>query len=175
MRVWGIYLHTPARPGLAGERAQRHGLGGSAYIYGKTSTMTFRLYLLVSTDGHSLYPYVAVSDESDRIIQVATDHIKILTREDADFFETDYLLTSRTLDFDLAAMDKLVIDYIHIPEYSILIFFNEYKHMVLNYLSPNNESRKDYDIFDGYPEPRARKLVDEVYAMAVLLKEAVEL
>jgi hypothetical protein len=136
--------------------------------------MTFRLYLLVSTDGYSLYPYVAVSDETDRILQIAEDHLKILTREDADFFETDYLLTSRTIDFDLAVFDKMVIEYIHIPDYSILIFFNEYKHMVLNYLSPNNESRKDYDIFDGYPEPRARKLVESVYPMALVVKEQVD-
>lgn len=129
----------------------------------------------MSADVYSLYPYVAVSDETDRILQVAEDHIKILSREDADFFETDYLPTSRTIEFDLALMDTLVISYIHIPEYSILIYFNEYKHMVLNYLSPNNESRKDYDIFDGYPEPRARKLVEEVYPMALALKQQIEI
>lgn len=136
--------------------------------------MVFKLYLLVSTDRHSLYPYVAVSDDTGRILQVAEDHIKILPHEDADFFETDYLLTSRTIRFDLAQLDKLVTAYIHIPEYSILVYFNEYKHIVLNYLSPNNESRKDYDIFDGYPEPRARKLVDEVYPMVLEIKKQID-
>lgn len=131
--------------------------------------MQFRLYLLAATDGESLYPYVAVSDDTHRILQVADSHIKILSREDADFFEVDYLLTSRTIHFDLEAMDKMVVEYIHIADYSILIFLNEYKHIVLNYLSPNNESRKDYDIFDGYPEPRAQQLVEAIHPMAVTI------
>lgn len=135
--------------------------------------MQFRLYLLAATDGESLYPYVGVSDTTNRILQIAENHIKILAYEDADFFETDYLLTSRFVEFDLALLDKLVVEYIHIPEYSILILLNEYKHIVLNYLSPNNESRKDYDIFDGYPEPRAQKLVDAVYPMVLALQKEV--
>lgn len=135
--------------------------------------MLFQLYLLTDTEGLSRYPYVGISTSTSRILQVADNHMKLLEREDADFLEAEYMPTSRHIEFDLAAFDRQVIEYIHIPEYSILIVFNEYKHMVLNYLSPNNESRKDYDIFDGYPEPRARKLVETIYPVAVAVRDEV--
>ncbi|NCI47249.1 hypothetical protein [Sediminibacterium soli] len=133
--------------------------------------MLFQLYLLTDTNGLSQYAYAGISSHTTRILQIAEDHIKLLDRTDADFIESEYTPTSRYIDFDLAGFDGYVTDYIHIAEYSILIFFNEYRHMVLNYLSPNNESRKDYDIFDGYPEPKARKLVDMLYPMALRIRE----
>ncbi|HEX7691636.1 MAG TPA: hypothetical protein VF408_04575 [Sediminibacterium sp.] len=135
--------------------------------------MQFRLYLLTDTDGLSRYPYVGISTDTPRIVQIAESHIKILDRADADFLEAEYTPTSRSISFDMPDFDRYVVAYIHIPEYSILIYFNEYRHMVLNYLSPNNESRKDYDIFDGYPEPRARQLVAALYPIALSVRDQV--
>jgi hypothetical protein len=58
-------------------------------------------------------------------------------------------------------------------DYSLLVHFVEYKHIVLRYHSPTNEGPKDYDIFLGYPEPRAIRLIEEIYPLLEIVKNEV--
>src|SRR5882757_9415446 len=133
----------------------------------------FHLYLLVNKDAVSHYPYAATSTATDRLIFISEEDVLIIDPSDALFFETDYLPTSRSFEFDLEGLDTLVKKYIGPLEYNIITRFNEEKHITLTYHSPNNEGPKDYDIFTGYPEKRARKLVQDVYPLMEAIKEIV--
>ena len=135
--------------------------------------VSFQLYLLVNNDALMRYPYVAVSEGIERIIFISEEQLVIIHPEDAVFFETDYITTSRSFEFDLEAFDVLIKNYIGPLEYNIIIRFNEEKHITLTYHSPTNEGPKDYDIFTGYPEKRARKLVEDVYPIIESIKEIV--
>ncbi|MBV9986604.1 MAG: hypothetical protein JO301_02930 [Chitinophagaceae bacterium] len=118
---------------------------------------------MINPEIASAYPYVGISAETDKIINISAQRLEIIKREESVFFEEDYLSTSRFIEADLEYIDKLIAAYIGPFEYRILVNFNEHKHMVLTYHSPTNEAPKDYDIFDGYPEARARLLVDTLY------------
>lgn len=137
--------------------------------------MEFRLMIAVTEQSGPFYPYVAVSEQTDRLINISTDRIEILKREDAAYFEEDYMSTSRCLEVDLAEIDRLVKDYIGPFEFRMLVNLNEHKHMVLTYHSPTNEAPKDYDIFDGYPEKRARDLVDTLFPVFVKMRDEAEI
>jgi hypothetical protein len=137
--------------------------------------MRFQLYLLVNPDGANRYPYVGMQESSERLIQISNGQISIVDKQASAFFEQDYMPTSRWLDFDLEQLDRNVQSYIGPFEYDILVHFNEEKHIVLTYHSPTNEAPKSYDIFDGYPEARARKLVDELYPVFLAARESVEM
>lgn len=137
--------------------------------------MRFQLYLLVDAESANSYPYVGIAAGFSRIMQISNEQISIVDRYASAFFEQDYLPTSRWLDFDLESLDAKVHNYIGPFEYDLLVHFNEEKHMVLTYHSPTNEAPKSYDIFDGYPEPRARKLVDELYPVFLAARESAEM
>jgi hypothetical protein len=137
--------------------------------------MRFQLFLLIDPEGVNRYPYVAIAEGSERLIQISSEQISVVNKLASGYFEQDYIPTSRWLDFDLEQLDQLVQDYIGPFDYDLLVRFNEEKHMVLTYHSPTNEAPKSYDIFDGYPEPRARKLVDELYPVFLAARESVEM
>ncbi|MES2332265.1 MAG: hypothetical protein V4539_21835 [Bacteroidota bacterium] len=135
--------------------------------------LSFHLYLLVNDEALMRYPYVAASPGISRLIFISEEQVLIINAEDAVFFETDYMTTSRSFEFNLEAFDVLIKNYIGPLEYNIITRFNEEKHITLTYHSPNNEGPKDYDIFTGYPEKRAQKLVEEVYPLMERIKEIV--
>ncbi len=135
--------------------------------------MMFQLHMLLNADMPYAYPYVAVSTGTDRVLQVHQEHINILRAGDSSFFETDYLLTSRNVAFNLALLDKLVKDYTGQDEYRLIARFNEERHVTITYHSPNNESPKDYDIFLGYPSQRAEQLIAALYPLMEQLKKDV--
>lgn len=165
-----FFLPHPG-PLLLGEE----GRGKKCNFTASTNYMliSFRLYLLVNKDGASLYPYAATSSETNRLVFISEEDVLIIDPSDALFFETDYLPTSRSFEFDLDGLDILVKKYIGPLEYNIITRFNEEKHITLTYHSPNNEGPKDYDIFTGYPEKRAQKLVEDVYPLMEAIKETV--
>lgn len=134
---------------------------------------TFQLHMLVDADMPYAYPYVAVCDSTDKVLQVHAEQVNIANKEDSTFFETDYLPTSRHIAFDLELVDKLVLNYTNQTEYRLLARFNEEKHMTLTYHSPNNEAPKDYDIFLGYPSQRAEQLIHDIYPLLEALKQEV--
>jgi hypothetical protein len=134
---------------------------------------SFQLHILVDTGLPYTYTYVGVSAESSKILQIHKEQINIANREDSTFFETDYLPTSRTIAFDLALIDQLVLNYTNQTEYRLLARFNEEKHLTLTYHSPNNEAPKDYDVFLGYPSQRAEQLIADIYPLLEALKQEV--
>ena len=129
----------------------------------------------INPEGPNVYPYTAIADDTERLINISEERIEVIDRHASVFFEEDYLPTSRFIEFDLDQLDQMVHQYIGPFEYDILVYFNEEKHTVLTYHSPTNEAPKSYDIFDGYPEPRARKLVTELQPVFVALREAAEI
>jgi hypothetical protein len=133
----------------------------------------FQLHILINADLPYTYTYVGVSASSKKILQVHKEQINIANREDSTFFETDYLATSRLIEFDLALIDQLVLNYTNQTEYRLLARFNEEKHLTLTYHSPNNEAPKDYDIFLGYPSQRAEQLIADIYPLLKALKQEV--
>lgn len=135
--------------------------------------MIFQLYILLHADMPYTYPYVGISKNDSKVLQVHEEHINILKAEDSTFFETDYLPTSRSVEFDLQELDKLIENYTGQKEYRIIVRFNEEKHVTITYHSPNNEAPKDYDIFLGYPSQRAEKLIGELYPLLEQLKKDV--
>ena len=68
----------------------------------------FQLYMQVNPDTVHYYPYVGVSSESSRLINICEAHIEISERDDNFFHEPDYLPTSRSFEFDLSNLDQLV-------------------------------------------------------------------
>jgi hypothetical protein len=137
--------------------------------------LKFRLLILINPETASHYPYVGISPETDRIINISSDKLEIIKREESGFFEEDYLSTSRNIDADISHIDKLVAAYIGPFEYRLLVHFNEHRHIVLTYHSPTNEAPKDYDIFDGYPEARARLLVDILYPIFEAIRDQADI
>ena len=135
--------------------------------------ISFQLYLLVNKDAVSHYPYAATSTATNRLMFISEEDVLIIDPSDALFFETDYVPVSRSFEFDLEGLDILVKKYIGPLEYNIITRFNEEKHITLTYHSPNNEGPKDYDIFTGYPEKRAQKLVEDIYLLMEGVKEEV--
>lgn len=134
----------------------------------------FQLYLLINPDAPVRYPYVAISKDSPRIMFISEEQVNILDPSEILFFETDYIPVTGFIEFDLALLDSLVKQYIGPLDYSILTRFNEEKHITLTYHSPTNEAPKDYDIYLGYPDDRALKLVQAIYPMIEKLKELIE-
>jgi hypothetical protein len=132
----------------------------------------FRLHMLVNTYSPHAYPYVAMNPASNRIINICEEHISIVDPIDSYFLENDYLPTSRTIVFDQQLLDTLVANYIGPHEYNIITRFTPEKHITLRYHSPTNEAPKDYDIYLGYPDARAEKLVEIVYEMMRELKRS---
>lgn len=125
--------------------------------------VSFQLYLLINPDAPVRYPYVAISEQTPRVIFISDDQVNILDPAEILFFESDYVPLMRSLDFDLDLLDTVVTNYIGPLDYAILTRFNEHKHITLTYHSPTNESPKDYDIYLGYPSERALKLIQVVY------------
>jgi hypothetical protein len=136
-------------------------------------SVQFDLYMLHNPDSPHGYPYVAISPHSNRIVNICEEHIHILDTADTLFFETDYLPTYRSFELDNGLLSTLVNSYTGQQEYNIITRFNEAKHITLTYHSPTNEGPKDYDIFIGYPEKRAQKLVEDVYPMMQAIREIV--
>lgn len=127
--------------------------------------LVFDLYMLHNPDSPHGYPFVAVSGESNRIINICDEHIHILDRDDTLFFESDYLPVYRQLHVNIAELDRLVNTYTGQDHYNIIARFNEVKHITLTYHSPTNEAPKDYDIFIGYPSQRAEKLIEDLFPL----------
>lgn len=135
--------------------------------------ISFQLYLLVNKDSPVPYPYAATSQHTKRLMFISENDIVIIDPEDALFFETDYLSTSRSFEFDMENLDMLVKKYIGPLDYKIITRFNEEKHITLTYHSPTNEAPKDYDIYIGYPEARAQKLIEDLYPLMEAIKRTV--
>lgn len=136
--------------------------------------VSFQLYMLINPDAPVRYPYVAISKETPRIILLSGQQVTILDPSEILFFETDYIPVTGFIEFDLALLDLLVKNYIGPLDYTILTRFNKKKHITLTYHSPTNEAPKDYDIYIGYPDERALKLVETVYPMIEKLKEFID-
>jgi hypothetical protein len=136
-------------------------------------SVTFQLYLLLHPDTHPQYPYVAISEETKRILLIAEEQIHLLDPEEILFFQEDYQLTSRTLQVDLSLLDAWISDYTGQTEYRLLTRFTEEKHITLTYHAPTNEGPKDYDIYMGYPETRAENLVTKIYPLMLEIKQSV--
>ncbi len=135
--------------------------------------MRFQLHILINTGEYPQYPYVATCAETSRIIVLCDEHIGIIEKEDTVFFEDDYMLVSRTIEFDLPMVDAWIKTYTNQDEYSLLTRFGEEKHITLTYHSPTNESPKAYDIFENYPEERARELVKKLYPLMTGLRDEI--
>jgi hypothetical protein len=133
----------------------------------------FHLYMQLNSDAAHSYQYVGVSSETGRIISINTKQADISESADTLFHEGDYMPTSRSFHFDLSLFDELIKNYIGPLDYSILIRFNKHKHVTLTYHSPTNERPKDYDIFLGYPEKRAIKLIADIYPMIEGIKRLI--
>lgn len=133
----------------------------------------FRLYLLLQPDAHPRYPYVAISDETSRVLFIAEEQIHLLDPAEILFFPEDYQLTSRTLTVDLSQLDAWISGYTGQTEYRLLTRFTEEKHITLTYHSPTNEGPKDYDIYIGYPDIRAEALVTKIYPLMQEIKQSV--
>ena len=136
--------------------------------------MLFQLHLLINTGEYPQYPYVATCPETTRIIVLCDEHIGIIEKEDTVFFQDDYMPVSRNFEFDLPMIDSWIKAYTNQDEYSLLNRFGEEKHITLTYHSPTNESPKAYDIFENYPEERARELVKKLYPLMAGLKTVIE-
>ncbi len=143
------------------------------YFYKRNMFYTFQLYLLINEDAVIRYPYVAISPEVKRVLFISEQQVNLLDPSDLIFFESDYLPTSRFVQFDLLLLDTLVQTYTGQQEYSIITRFTAEKHITLTYHSPTNERPKEYDIFTGYPDARAEKLVEEIYPLMNAVKEMV--
>ncbi|MDE3252691.1 MAG: hypothetical protein KGO92_07775 [Bacteroidota bacterium] len=135
--------------------------------------LTFHLYLLLYPDAHPQYPYVAISKEAERILLIAEEQTHLLDPSEIIFFPDDYQLTSRTLSLDLSLLDEWVGNYTGQTVYRLLTRFTEEKHITLTYHAPTNEGPKDYDIYLGYPDPRAEALVEKIYPVMLSIKESV--
>jgi len=135
--------------------------------------LLFDLFMLHNPDSPHGYPYVAISNESNRILNICDEHIHILNREDTLFFESDYLPMYKQLQVEITKLDELINTYTHMDHYNIIARFNDVRHVTLTYHSPTNEGPKDYDIFIGYPSERAQKLIRDIYPMLEAIRTEV--
>lgn len=145
-----------------------------SYFYINPSMpVNFQLYLLLHPDAHPQYPYVAISEDTARVLFIAEEQTHLLDPSDIVFFIEDYQLTSRTLCLDLSQLDEWVTAYTGQTEYRLLTRFTEEKQITLTYHAPTNEGPKDYDIYIGYPDARAEELIAKIFPVMLAIKESV--
>lgn len=135
--------------------------------------MHFNLYQLSNADAPQKYPYVATNPEVPDILFIAEEQMHLLDPSEILFFPEDYAATGRSIELDLESLNKAIFDYTGQKTYRLLLRFNDEQHCTITYHAPTNESAKDYDIFMGYPDPRAEQLIREIYPMFELIREIV--
>lgn len=131
----------------------------------------FQLHLLVNSEAVLRFPYAGTAAGTQRVLFISEEAIVLINPADALYFESDYIATSREVEADIDMIDNLVRNYIGPFEFNIIARFDENKHITLTYHSPTNESAKDYDIYESYPEPRARKLVKDLYPIMETIRD----
>lgn len=131
----------------------------------------FQLHLLVNSEAVLQFPYAGLAAETHRVLFVSEEAIVLINPADALYFESDYIPTSRQVEVDIQWIDHLVRQYIGPFEFNIIVRFDENRHITLTYHSPTNESAKDYDIYESYPEPRARQLVKDLYPIMEAIRD----
>lgn len=135
--------------------------------------MRFNLYQLNNIDAPQKYPYVAIHPGKAYILFIAEEQVHLLDPSEILFFPEDYVVTGHSVELDLERVSRAIRDYTGQKEFRLLLRFNEEKHCTITYHSPTNESAKDYDIFIGYPDPRAEQLIAAIYPLFTLIRDAV--
>ncbi|HVZ26530.1 MAG TPA: hypothetical protein VG842_10765 [Sediminibacterium sp.] len=130
----------------------------------------FPLYLLIHTETALRYPYVLVDGEGEQLILVAKQQVLLARKADLLFYLSDYLPTSRQVDFDLPFLLESLRAYTGFETLRLCVRFGQIRHTTITYHSPVNEAPKDYDIYAGYPDEKARRLLNQIYPLFLRLR-----
>lgn len=137
------------------------------------NTMHFNLYRLINADAPQKYPYVATNPGVPEILFMAAEQMHLLDPSEILFFPEDYTATGQTIELDLERLNNALFAYTGQKVYRLLLQFTDERHCTITYHAPTNESAKDYDIFMGYPDPRAEQLIREIYPMFESIRDMV--
>ncbi|GAC1398578.1 MAG: hypothetical protein NVSMB63_18690 [Sediminibacterium sp.] len=135
----------------------------------------FQLYILINRNDLHQYPYVGISNETPRMVNICEEHIIIEPKVSQLFFITNYQLTSRFFYLDLASLDDMVERHVGCREYEIITRFLDFKYITLTYGDPAGDQQKEQDIYADDPDERAMQLVQHVYPMMEDIIKAAEL
>lgn len=130
----------------------------------------YPLYLLIHNDTGLRYPYVLTIPGEKQVILIAKQQVLLAKTDDIPFYLSDYLPTSRQLDFDLPALLDRLHQYTGFETMRLCVRFGRLRHTTITYHSPVNESPKDYDIYAGYPDEKARMLLQQIYPQCLDLR-----
>jgi len=130
-----------------------------------TRETKFQIYRLINKDSVIGCPFLGISIDTNRVIEISEDHISIDTihEHDKGSFEADYVCSSTEeyFYFDLAFLDDLVESYIGQREYSLTAYFNDKKEIVLAYRT-ESDHYKEKNLTAGFPSDKTTKEIVSV-------------
>lgn len=128
--------------------------------------MEFNLFILAQNTVLVDDPYFAVSTDCTRLLRISGDliHFDSATHEsDIDSLVQNYMLTSRTIRYDLEHFDRLVKQYTGYDKYSCAAhFIPDGNHLMLTYPIPP-EWKHFIELIDSQHEnPYACQILNEI-------------
>lgn len=132
----------------------------------------FTVYTLVNTQSVFGYPKIGISLTSQKVINIATDHISIDTVRENDkrYFDTDYEVTEQYFHFDLAFLDDIVESYIGTNDYSFIAYFKDTKEIVLAYRSVYGSYKEENLLLDANANTATREIISVIHDLLQSIK-----
>jgi len=128
--------------------------------------------MLINKDSAIGYTYVAFSMDTNKVINISKEHISIdnILKEDAEFYDEDYIPTSRELNFDMQYLDDLFENIIGHTNYSLIVRFNKKKEITFTYRTKADDIYIESDVSLDFPAPLAEESVNKIYQICLEVK-----
>ena len=143
-----------------------------------TKDIKFQIYALTNKDSVLGYPYVGVSTETKRVIDISPqEHISIGTihRNDKTTFDHDYALTEQYFNFDLHFLDDLIEsyigkEYIKKGDYSLTAYFNTQKEIVISYRTKVTDIYQEENLSGDISDTVGKEIVSVIFLLLQSIK-----
>jgi len=139
--------------------------------------MTFQLFTLITDNPLLDDPYCALSADGTRLLMISEEMIRLelpMDQLECEKLFIDYIPTSRHIDYDLPALEKLIQTYTQQPEFHfVALFSDESRQVGLTFPKPPQWKNWLEYIDATHESPIARKIILEVFTNMELLREQV--
>jgi hypothetical protein len=139
--------------------------------------LTFQLFTLITDNPLLEDPYCAINVDGTRLLMISEDMIRLelpMDQLECEKLFKDYIPTSRHIDYDLPALEKLILNYTKQPNfYFAALFAKEFRQVGLAFAKPPHWKHWHEYIDATHESPIAQKIIQEVFTNMVLLREQV--
>lgn len=138
--------------------------------------MTFQLFTLVTDNPLVEDPYCALSTDGARLLMISENMIRLdlpVDNLELEKLYTDYIPTSRYIDYDLHTLEQLIQTYTHQQNFHFVALFSaEFRQVGLSFAKPPKWKNWHEYIDTTHKSPIARQIIDEVFTnMEPLLEQ----